>query len=167
MVNIQIKFCILQWGSWKSRQVEPGGFEEMERYSIIIVGKKFFWDVGSFFHIIWHDMIWRLKCGIIRLSLQVTRFWWWMRRFWLCRGRRRGGGKVHHQVLCSPIQKALGERSLQFVFFVPTNKSTAINPQLDINIYFQRKKILALATGAHPLIEKTIRPQSGGGRAAK
>ena len=75
--------------------------------------------------------------------------------------------KVHHQVLCSPIQKALGERSLQFVFFVPTNKSTAINPQLDINIYFQRKKILALATGAHPLIEKTIRPQSGGGRAAK
>ena len=74
----------------------------------------------------------------------------------------------HHQVLCSPIQKALGERSLQFVFFVPTNKSTAINPQLDIDIYFQRKKILALATaGAHPLIEKTIRPQSGGGRAAK
>ena len=27
--------------------------------------------------------------------------------------------EVHHQVLCSPIQKAPGERSLQFVFFVP------------------------------------------------
>ena len=159
MVKIRIKSCILQRGSWK------GGGTGLHSYR----GKtRFFWDVVSFFHIVWHDMIWRPHCGIIRLSHLVTRFWWWMRRFWLCRGRRRGGGKVHHQVLCSPIQKALGERSLQFVFFVPTNKSTAINPQLDIDIYFQRKKILALATaGAHPLIEKTIRPQSGGGRAAK
>ena len=43
----------------------------------------------------------------------------------------------HNEVLCSPIQKAHGERSVQFVFFVPLYKSSPINPPLDIDLYSQ------------------------------
>ena len=43
----------------------------------------------------------------------------------------------HNEVLCSPIQKAHGERSVQFVFFVPLYKSSPINPPLDIDLNSQ------------------------------
>ena len=155
MVNIQIKSCTLQWGSWKSRQVEPGGFEEMERYSIIIVGKKFFWDVGSFFHIIWHDMIWRLKCGIIPLSLLVTRFWWWMWRFWLCRGRRRGGGKGSPSSPLFSNTKGSGWKVTTICLFRPP-----INPLLKIHHLIQTFLSNKQTKNSFVLILITCSPQS-------